>query len=70
VETRYGSHEKVKREQVGVSGNDVCGVPCHREFQKFVVPGIPADGYAFVHVDPLPLTYQCGQKRSDIPSSK
>lgn len=58
--------ERVKREKVRVTGDDVGGMAADGELEELVVLGVPASGYPRPNVDPLSLAGQSCEKRSDV----
>jgi hypothetical protein len=58
--------EGMEREKVNVATDDVGGVPTHSEFEELVVLGIAASCDLHIHINPLGLACQRGQKIPNI----
>ncbi len=58
--------ERIEREKVRVTGDDVGRVATDREFEELVVLGITASCNLHIHIDPLSFARQSREKNSNI----
>ncbi len=58
--------ERVEREKVRVTGDDVSRMATHSEFEELVVLRITASCYLHIYIDPLSLARQGREKTSNI----
>jgi len=58
--------ERIEREEVRVASDDVGCMATRSEFEKLVVRGITAGCYSHIHIDPLSLARQSGDKDSNV----
>jgi hypothetical protein len=58
--------EGIEREKVGVTTDDVGRMAAHSELEELVVLSITASCYLYVHIYPLSLSHQSGEKASNI----
>ena len=60
------SLERIQREKVGVTRNNVRRAPAHREFQELIVFRITASRNSYINLNPFRLERQSRQKASNI----
>jgi hypothetical protein len=58
--------ERIQRNQVGVTRNNVCCVPAHREFEELIVLWITASRNSHINLDPFRLARQSRQEAPNI----
>lgn len=58
--------KRVKGKKVVVARDEMAGIAAYREFEEFVIPGIPAGRNAHIGINPFCLARQGRDETSDV----